>query len=222
MTREALKLGPAFGIPIALLFGVSGRWDWIAGWVYLGILALGVAAAMLVIARFQPELLEERRTHWRDGKPWDRPLLGTVALGPIVVQLVCGLDMRFGWSHGVTSVQQVTAAAAAVAGVALTAWAMAVNRFFSAVIRIQTDRGHTVVSVGPYRYVRHPGYTGMLLVTLGGPILLGTLWGLVPAATVAGALVLRAALEDRTLRSELAGYEEYATRVRYRLIPGVW
>ncbi len=108
------------------------------------------------------------------------------------------------------------------AGVAITAWAMAVNPFFSSVVRIQTDRGHHVVAAGPYRYVRHPGYAGMELVTLAGPILLGTLWGLVPAAVVGGAFALRAALEDRTLRDELPGYTAYAASVRSRLLPGIW
>jgi protein-S-isoprenylcysteine O-methyltransferase Ste14 len=140
----------------------------------------------------------------------------------MVVQLVCGLDKRLGWSADVSVAQQVSAAVASVAGVAITAWAMAVNRYFSAVVRIQTDRGHSVVAAGPYRYVRHPGYAGMLLVTLSGPILLGTLWGLVPAGLVAGTFVLRSALEDRTLRRELAGYADYARDVRSRLIPAVW
>jgi protein-S-isoprenylcysteine O-methyltransferase Ste14 len=97
-----------------------------------------------------------------------------------------------------------------------------VNRFFSAVVRIQRDREHTVVTSGPYRLIRHPGYAGALITSLAIPLLLGSLWALIPAALVVCLLILRTALEDRTLQEKLDGYREYAGRVRYRLLPGVW
>jgi protein-S-isoprenylcysteine O-methyltransferase Ste14 len=109
-----------------------------------------------------------------------------------------------------------------VAGTAIVAWAMAINPFFSAVVRIQSDRGHRVIERGPYQVVRHPGYTGMLLVMIGTPLLLGTLWAFVPAALLLSVLVARTALEDRTLREELEGYDQYRHRVRHRLVPHVW
>lgn len=218
-----LKLCAALGLPMLLLFGVAGRWDWPAAWVYMALLASGMAAVSIVFAKIQPGLAEERSAHWRDGKRWDKPFLLIIGvLGPISVQLVCGLDKRFAWSSAAPLPTQAAAAAALAGGVAMTAWAMAVNPFFSATVRIQTDRGHTVIARGPYRYVRHPGYAGMFLATVAGPILLGTIRGLVPAGVVIAAMTLRTALEDRTLRAELPGYAEYAGRVRYRLLPGVW
>lgn len=205
-----------------LLFGGAGRWRWPAAWAYLALVAGGIGAAMVVFAKLQPGL-DAERSRWREGKAWDRPLVFLVGLiGPATVQIVCGLDKRFGWSAAVPAVVQVAAGAAFAAGVAITAWAMAVNAFFSACVRIQTDRGQYPVAAGPYRVVRHPAYAAMIVGTAAGPVLLGTLAGLIPAATVIAIFIVRTAWEDRTLRDELAGYAEYARRVRWRLLPGVW
>ncbi|HEY6073427.1 MAG TPA: isoprenylcysteine carboxylmethyltransferase family protein, partial [Anaerolineales bacterium] len=104
----------------------------------------------------------------------------------------------------------------------LLVWAMVSNAFFVATVRIQTDRQQTVSSGGPYRYVRHPGYLGALLLHLGVPFMLNSLWALIPAILIALVLIVRTAMEDQTLHAELPGYKEYAQRVRYRLLPGVW
>ena len=96
------------------------------------------------------------------------------------------------------------------------------NRFFSTMVRIQADRGQTVATAGPYRYVRHPGYVGYSVSFFGMALALGSLWALVPAVLMACLLVVRTALEDRTLQDELAGYTDYARQVRYRLLPGIW
>jgi protein-S-isoprenylcysteine O-methyltransferase Ste14 len=135
---------------------------------------------------------------------------------------VAGLDQRYGWSSGIEPVAQIGAMLLVIAGHALVVWATGVNAYFSQVVRIQTERGHTVISSGPYRYVRHPGYVGGILVTLAAPLLLGSAWALIPGVLGALLLVVRTALEDRTLLQELAGYGEYAESVRYRLVPGLW
>ena len=109
-----------------------------------------------------------------------------------------------------------------VPGAAILTWSMVVNPFFEKTVRIQTDRGHRVVDAGPYSIVRHPGYVGFIGWSLGIPLLLGSRWAFVPASLAVIGLALRTALEDRTLRAELAGYPEYAERVRFRLLPGVW
>jgi protein-S-isoprenylcysteine O-methyltransferase Ste14 len=101
-------------------------------------------------------------------------------------------------------------------------WAMATNQFFSGVVRIQEERGHVVVSHGPYALVRHPGYVGVILAMVGAPLMLGSVWALIPAAATVGVIVIRTAHEDLTLTRDLAGYETYAQRVRYRLLPGIW
>ncbi len=107
-------------------------------------------------------------------------------------------------------------------GFAIFSWAMASNAFFSTVVRVLADRGHTVCSTGPYRFVRHPGYVGAIAQSFSAPLLLGSLWALIPAGLAALFLIVRTALEDRTLHAELDGYRGYAARVRYRLLPGVW
>ena len=112
---------------------------------------------------------------------------------------------------------------AAVLGyVVIGVWSMAANAFFSMIVSIQKDRGHTVVTDGPYRYVRHPGYAGSILFTIATPLVLGSLWAFIPCGLAAALFVVRTALEDRTLQEELPGYKEYAQQTRYRLLPGIW
>ncbi len=222
-TTHVVKLLVAVMMPVALLFGVSGHWDWLAGWVYLVLMIGGGTLAIRIMARRHPALLRERSEAWRNGKAWDKPFLLVIgALGPAATQLVSGLDKRFGWSPLPNAWVQVAGALAFVAGTALTAWAIAVNPFFSSIVRVQSDRGHHVIARGPYEYVRHPGYVGMAICAIATPALLGTWWALVPALLVVGFVAGRTALEDATLRAELPGYEEYASRTRSRLLPRVW
>ena len=204
----------------AVLFLSAGRLDWPMGWIYLGY----ALANTLAVAFLAPTDLQAERSSFHEGtKGWDIPLVLLMArFGPLAILVVAGLDRRFGWSAGISVSAQLLAFLVMIVASCLTLWAMVVNRFFSGVVRIQTDRGHTVVDRGPYAWVRHPGYVGALLHTLALPFLLSSWWGLIPAGLTAAVIVLRTALEDRTLRQELAGYAEYAARVRYRLFPGVW
>ncbi|HZD04039.1 MAG TPA: isoprenylcysteine carboxylmethyltransferase family protein, partial [Longimicrobiales bacterium] len=171
-----------------------------------------------------PDTLEERARGFRaEGtRAWDRRLLPVVIRGSVAILVAAGLDHRFSWSVPPPPPSRGVALLLATTGYVLTGWAMAENRFFSGTVRIQRDRGHGVVSSGPYRLVRHPGYAGSLLGTLCVPIVLGSWWALAPAGLVSLALVLRTALEDDLLRTELEGYEAFAGRTRYRLVPGVW
>ncbi len=141
---------------------------------------------------------------------------------PLVVPIVAGLNVRFGWAPEVARWLQIAGFAVYALGWALHLWAMAANRYHALVVRIQADRGQTVVTNGPYRYVRHPSYVGGILQALSVAFLLGSAWALVPGVLSGLLLLLRTALEDRTLQQELDGYREYAGRVRYRLLPGVW
>jgi protein-S-isoprenylcysteine O-methyltransferase Ste14 len=208
-----------------ILFLAAGTLDWPMGWLYAIItLGVGVASRVLLFTR-QPDLAAERGkfTNAEGAKQWDRVLVPLVALVlPLVVLIVCGLDYRLNGPGRVALGVQLAATILMVAGYALGIWALLTNRFFSTVVRIQTERGHTVVSNGPYRYVRHPGYAGGLVYYLATPLVLGAPWGCAPAGVLAVLLVLRTALEDNTLRQELPGYAEYAARVRYRLIPAIW
>jgi len=204
----------------AFLFTAAGRLDWPMAWIYTGI---SIVDAILLLLVVSPDLMRERAHPKADAKAWDRVLARlTGPLGSTVILVVAGLDKRFGWSAQVPLAVQFVGLAAFVFGIGLMTWAMAVNNYFSLVVRIQKDRGHTVVTGGPYRYVRHPGYVGGIIFQLGTPLLLGSLWTLIPTGLIALLLVVRTALEDRTLLNELEGYREYVQQTRYRLLPGVW
>jgi protein-S-isoprenylcysteine O-methyltransferase Ste14 len=178
-------------------------------------------AAERVLAR-DAGLTAERRNA-RAGKSWDKPLVGFLVLvGPMATWITAGLDHRHDSAAAMPVAASIGAAVVAATGSAVIVWAMRANTFFSAVVRIQTDRGHSVVSTGPYRFIRHPGYAGMSAFMLATPVILGSCWAFVPAAITLAVTVLRTALEDRTLRTELPGYAEYASRVRSRLVPLVW
>jgi protein-S-isoprenylcysteine O-methyltransferase Ste14 len=208
-----------------VLFLTSWRFDWVMGWVYaiLGVV-LSIASRVLM-ARKHPDLVAERAS-FRDAegvKEWDKKLVPWVAqILPFVGLIVAGLDKRFGWSPELPLWSALIALGVGLLGFAFSTWALVENRFFSAVVRIQSERGHTVCDTGPYRYVRHPGYAGGLLWTIMTPLMLGTLWAYVPTAVMVILTVLRTALEDKTLQEELPGYKEYTQQTRYRLLPGIW
>jgi len=168
------------------------------------------------------ELLAER-SNVKAGKSWDKAIVGvTVLLGPVATWITAGLDTRYHWSDAMPDWTFAAGVAVAVLAAALIAWAMRSNKFFSSVVRIQKDRGHVVIASGPYRFIRHPGYTGMAAFTLVTPLILNSRWAFVPAVITAAMTVLRTVLEDRTLHNELDGYADYARRVKYRLVPAIW
>ena len=208
-----------------VLFGAAGTLAWPMGWLYVILVSTVSVGSRVLLLWLSPDTLRERANFAkvRGVEPGDRALVMIVGTaGPMAVLLVAGLDHRFGWTGPLPPAAIRGAVAAALTGAGVTTWAMAVNKFFSAVARIQSDRGHVVVSRGPYAWVRHPGYAGSVLATLAIPVMLGSLWGLVPAGLTASAIVVRTAREDRMLRRGLAGYEVYAAHTRYRLLPGLW
>jgi protein-S-isoprenylcysteine O-methyltransferase Ste14 len=203
---------------------ISRRWDWWEAWVYGLVAVLGFAISRVLAARRHPDLLVERSRFMRteDAKSWDKLLAPLVGLGGGLIPLVAGLDELFGWSPTFSLPVKIVSLAVILAGYVLASYALIENRFFSGMVRIQTDRGHQVVSGGPYRWVRHPGYAGGLLTYLATPFFLDAAWALLPAIFITIVLVIRTALEDRTLQAELPGYKDFATRTRYRLLPGIW
>jgi protein-S-isoprenylcysteine O-methyltransferase Ste14 len=203
---------------------ISWRWDWWEAWAFAIIYIGGFVISRGLAARRHPDLLAERArfSEHEDTLPWDRILSPLGALGGGLMPLVAGLDALLGWSSSFGLSVKLLSLALILAGYALGTYAMMENRFFSGVVRIQTDRGHQVVSSGPYRWVRHPGYAGALITYLGVPFLLDSIWSLIPALFITGVLVLRTSLEDHTLQEQLEGYQDYTTRVRYRLLPGIW
>ncbi len=206
----------------AALFGISGSVAWPMAWAFLGMLLANVLGQILLIAPRNPELLAER-THVRaDTKRWDRILAPLAAFGTLFIILIAALDRRIGCSPSVIAPLQWLGAALALGSVALLLWSMTINSFFAATVRIQEERGHRTITTGPYRFVRHPGYSAAVWLYLGIPLMLDSLLAFAPAVLSIVVIVMRTALEDRTLRLELAGYEAYAGRTRFRLCPGIW
>ena len=204
------------------LFWSAGRIDWWAAWALVALTAAWVGATAIVILRSDPSLLAERMGAGRGGALWDTVIMSTVGLLELARLIVAGLDRRYGWTGSFPTVVQGVAAAVSALGYALVVWATASNPFFSQIMRIQTERGHTVAAGGPYQFLRHPAYIGTILYQLAVPILLDSQWALIPGSLNVVLVVLRTGLEDRALRNELAGYGEYAHDVRYRLLPYVW
>ena len=206
-------------------FAAAGRFDWWQGWVY-SLIMMGInLISRYLLFRKNPELVAERfRFTSRKGiKSWDKLLAPMIAIaGPLLVLIVAGLDRRNAWSPEVSLALQIPAIFLFLSGGMFGVWAMLENPFFSSVVRIQEDRKQTVITSGPYRFVRHPAYSGNILWWLVTPVILGSLWSFIPAGLVVVLFIVRAALEDRTLIAELPGYADYAQRTRYRLLPGIW
>jgi protein-S-isoprenylcysteine O-methyltransferase Ste14 len=233
LIREKRKLEPAGWMRIAtvisatvasgvILFAAAGRLDWTGGWIYLGVHFGCVTAASIFLLVTNPELLNQRGRRHSNTKTFDKVFAAFYVLLLMALPLVAGLDAaRFGWS----SMSRAALAAGVLlfgAGEAPIIWSMAVNPFLEATVRIQSDRGHRVISAGPYRFVRHPMYVGLILQHMAVPLILGSKWAYVPAGLIALLFIMRARLEDRTLRRELEGYLQYAHSTRYLLLPGIW
>jgi protein-S-isoprenylcysteine O-methyltransferase Ste14 len=200
-------------------------WGWWQGWAYSLLFVSAGMGFRLWAERRHPGLMAERAQLARASgiKSWDRLLAPMMALSlglPLFV--VAGLDHRFGWSPDFSSWLNILGLVLAAAGYGFAGWAFLENCFFSAVVRIQTERGHAVCDTGPYKIVRHPGYSGSVLPPFAMVLALDSAWALIPATAAVVIALVRTSLEDRTLEKELPGYREYADRVRYRLIPGIY
>jgi protein-S-isoprenylcysteine O-methyltransferase Ste14 len=203
---------------------ISGHWGWWEGWVYGVLGVLSFVVSRLLVAQRYPDLIAERARFLQqeDAQSWDKELLPLMGLAGILVLVVAGLDERLGWSPSLSLPVKILALALILGGYVLSSYALVENRFFSGMVRLQTDRGQQVVSSGPYRWMRHPGYAATLLVYLVTPLFLDSVLAFLPTVLTAGLYVTRTALEDEFLQEELEGYRDYARRVRHRLLPGVW
>jgi len=221
--RWAGQMSAALVIFGALLFIAAGNLAWIEGWVYLGMNALTQLLSALVLIPRHADMLAERTKVRQGTKDLDRFLAPAIVLvGTFAVLVIAGLDHRFGWSSPIHGGLWWLGLAMAFVSQMFVLWAMASNPFFATTERIQEDRGHTVVATGPYRIIRHPGYSGSLIYNLAIPLVLGSWWVFIPTFFTIVLTFVRTRLEDRTLCTELSGYREYAVQTRYRLIPGIW
>jgi protein-S-isoprenylcysteine O-methyltransferase Ste14 len=222
IVKRFLQVGFQLLLLAAALFLSSWCWDWGMAWAFLGVSAAVLIVGGIGLLTINPALVAERARVGEDTKGWDKVLTALYGLVGIATLVVAGLDKQFGWSGGVPLAVQLVALALFALGDLFAFWAMWSNAFFATTVRIQGERGHTVATGGPYRYVRHPGYSGWLVCNIVPPLILDSLWAFIPAVLTVPIILIRTAAEDRTLQEELPGYAEYVQQTRYRLLPGVW
>lgn len=221
--RRAIQRVVLAALWLGLLFAGAGRLDWLRGWMCIAIFVITRVAVGAITRHYNPSLAEARRTllH-KDAKRSDRILV--MILLPLLycLPLIAGLDaVRFRWSS-VPLVFAYVGVFLFVLAMLVITWASSVNPFAESTVRIQTERGHHVITSGPYHVIRHPLYAAAIVMFPAISLILGSLWALALTGLIAVVFIVRTAMEDRTLRHELPGYEEYATHTRYRLLPGVW
>ncbi len=224
-SKQWIRLIMAYLFIPVVLFICGWDYRWWQAWVFsLLIFTAGIGGRIWAERRHPGLLMERAGFESASGvKPWDKVLAPLMALSlsfPLVI--VAGLDHHFGWSPIFPTWLNLIGLILIILGYSFASWALAENRFFSGVVRIQADRGHMVCESGPYRIVRHPGYAGNVLALPGIVLALGSVWTLIPAAIALIITVIRTFLEDQTLKEELPGYRDYVNQVRYRLIPAIF
>lgn len=205
-----------------LLFWPAGTLNWPAGWLLVALYFVWVTATIASVAPVHPELLAERAKRRLSDRRWDQIILSLFGVLVLAKYLVAAFDFRYGWSGPFSWWLQGGGLLLGVIGYGLVTWSMTANAYFDTTARLQPERQQKVVSGGPYRFVRHPGYVGTILFEIGGPLLLGSWWALLLGLANAILMVIRTAYEDRMLRAELDGYDAFARQTPYRLIPGLW
>jgi protein-S-isoprenylcysteine O-methyltransferase Ste14 len=208
-------------VDAAILFAAAGTLNWPAAWIYVGIRVLALFVGAIFIIRENPDIINERGRMPKNTKDFDKVFAVIYLPLALILPLVCGLDYRFTWSVMPVWLSVIGSIVYSLSAI-LPYWAMLVNNYLTTTVRIQEEHGHQVVTGGPYRFVRHPMYVGLILGAASMPLLLGSWWGLIPGLMMAVAVIWRTSREDRVLREELPGYAEYTQQIRYRLLPGIW
>jgi protein-S-isoprenylcysteine O-methyltransferase Ste14 len=209
------------GVLVGIIGIAAGRWDLWFVWAYALVYVSGMIAGTIVVYKTDPTLFQERLRPGPGGKD---PKLRLIAV-PLMLShmVIAGMDIgRRGWSGEVPDAVRILGLVILAVAMALPTWAMSANRFFSSDARIQRDRGHHLVTGGPYQYIRHPGYLGAILMMVGSPLALGSYVSGIPMLLVAALIIRRLRIEEELLFAELDGYTDYGGQVRYRLLPGVW
>ncbi|MCP5052962.1 MAG: isoprenylcysteine carboxylmethyltransferase family protein [bacterium] len=222
--RMVIRVVLGISIFVASLFWPAGTFNWPEAWIFLFIYFSSVILGIRWLKKNNPGLLEERMTarKKKNVKGWDRVIVHIFTLLFLGIFIIPGLDaIRFGWSHVSLPLKVVGFLGFISSGIWI-AWTFKENSYLSEMVRIQDDRGHEVCTTGPYKYMRHPMYVGLILFLFCLPLALGSLYALIPASLSVLLLIIRTSKEDKTLHEELEGYREYAEQVHYKLIPGLW
>lgn len=220
--KAAISQVSLFILIAVMLFAAAGRVDYWQGWLYI-IVMVFISIASLAIFSKKPALIKERIKPGPGTKWWDKIFMTLFLPLTMAIVLVSAMDAgRFNWTGKLPVFLYILSCAGCITGICIVIWAMRTNDFFSSAVRIQTDRGHKVVDSGPYALVRHPGYLGAISFTIAMPLVLGSARALILSMIVAILFIIRTILEDTTLQNELPGYSDYAKRVKYKLLPGIW
>ena len=219
VVRRIVNVVIVFLLQGVILFVASGtlHWNWAWFFIFVQIVILLINYTIL-----PKKVIEERGGEKKNVKKWDKILIGFSIIPSLGVYIISGLDYRFSWSPYLKPIIHIISLIILLLASMLFTWSMVSNKFFSTMVRIQKELGHTIAAEGPYKYVRHPGYVGYILMILATPFALGSLYALIASALVMTIFFIRTALEDKTLMTELEGYEEYSRKVKYRLIPFIW
>ena len=205
-----------------IFFSAAGHFNIPRAWAYFAICFVHLSLNILIFYKLAPELINQRGEKKEDTKSWDKVFVVVHAPMVFILPAIAGFDVgRFMWSNLGISYAILGLGLYIIAAI-ITDWAMIENTHFETTVRIQKDRDHQVITEGPYRIVRHPGYVGIILLNISMPFIIGSAYALIPAGIIALLIVIRTSLEDKTLQSELNGYTEYTKKVKYRLLPGVW
>ncbi len=218
-TRRIFKVLIIFLFQGILLFISARTFNWSWAWIFL---LLGLALMIINFIVLPTDLIEERGSKKRNVKAWDKTINIINIVPTVLMYTISGFDFRFGWTGNINSDINVAGITFFIIGSYFFTWSMTSNHYFSTLVRLQNERGHKVSTQGPYKFIRHPGYVGYIIMAIATPIALGSLYGLIPSGITAVLFVLRTLMEDNTLKKELSGYIEYSESVKYRLIPFLW
>ena len=222
VARACLRFLFLLGVWGGLLFWAAGTLSWIRGWVHVGLWIVTMATNLVTLVHTNPDVVAARMSRQQVFAKFEKVMLPFFVAAVLAIPVVAGLDaMRYAWTF-VPLRAMWPGVAIHVVGDAFMLWAMIVNPYLAGEVRVQTERGHRVITTGPYTIVRHPMYLGLISILASIPLVLGSWWTYVPASAVGLLLIIRMVLEDRMLREHLPGYEEYMLRTPYRLIPGLW
>ena len=221
-SKDAVRIIATIIFLVAIIFVPAGTLNWPEAWLLLFLYFFVVGGCLIWLKKNDLELLKERRSVRKDVKTWDKKIILAYTIFLLIMLVLAGLDaVRFRWSR-VPLLWKAIGYIGFIPAVTLGFWAFKQNTYLAQYVRIQKDRGHRVITTGPYEYVRHPMYVGVILFILCSPLALGSLYSLIPALIIVILFIIRTSLEDKTLQEELEGYQEYAKRVRYKLIPYIF
>jgi len=222
LARAAFQFVASFLIWGGMLFGSAGDLRWQRGWLHMGLWGVTLTINLIVLLKVNPAIIQQRTKRQKVTEGFDKVLLVLMLPATLALPVVAGLDaVRLQWMP-LPPWTIIAGVVLHVAGDILVLWAMAVNPYLEKTVRIQEERGHQVITTGPYRYIRHPMYAGSLPMIAAMPLILGSCWTFLPVGIMAILLIIRTIYEERTLRNELPGYAAYAEHTPYRLIPGLW